>query len=235
VSDPRDIQILLLPGLGGDHRMALPQLPLPYSIASHDLVEMHDTETMEEYAARFLKLLLREKIIDTSRALFIGGFSFGSAVAQEISKMTRCNGVIIIGGLTSGKEFRDGIRYVGLHIIRHVPNIVFTVVTPFIRLFLRQYTKLSKSDADLCINMYRKFSKRLFREAYHLAAKWNGQALNCPMLRIHGAEDQIIRPPKMDENVILVATAKHLVNLSHAKQVNRSIQDFVDRTMRGTG
>ena len=217
--------------------MVRPQLALPYSIISHDLTQMHDTETIEEYAARFLKRLLSEQIIDTTRPLFLGGFSFGSAVAQELSMHLRCDGVIIVGGLQNGRELRETVRYVGMHIIRHTPDIVFHLATPIVRLILRHYTKLSKTDVHLCINMYRKFSKRLFRNAYYSTTHWQGREVHCPMLRIHGADDQIIRPPQkhvdMAENVILVATAKHLVNFSHANAVNRAIEDFVDRTMRG--
>lgn len=235
VTDAKTIQILLLPGLGGDHRMAYPQKELPYDVISCDLIEMHNYETIAHYAARFKDHLASLKIIDASRPLFLGGFSFGSSVAEELSAHIRCNGIIIIGGLVHGRELRSLIRFVGLHIIHRIPSIIFVLAIPFIRLFMRTYTKLSTFDIDLCIAMYKKFSKNLFRNAGNAVAKWDGRDTQISTLRIHGEGDQIIRPPKPGQNVILVPTAKHLVHFAQPAFVNRTIEEFVDRTMRRTG
>jgi pimeloyl-ACP methyl ester carboxylesterase len=226
------IQVLLLPGLGGDRRTSVPQQQLPYDVVSCDLIEMFADESIERYAIRFGEHLLASGIIDPSRPLVLGGYSFGSAVAEVLSSHLPCRALLIIGGIRHGAELRGVVHFVGRRLALHLPNLLFNAATPIIRLFLRSYTKLTKSDVELCTNMYRNFSRSLFRRAYHALSIWRGCEITVPTLRIHGAEDQIVRPPAPSQNVLLVPTAKHLVNFSARETVNRAIVEFVDSTMR---
>src|SRR5947208_3499290 len=83
--NPKNIQLLLLPGLGGDHRMTHHQLALPYEFITPDYIPMKEAESLAAYAKRFSEYLVRSNALDLDRPLFVAGYSFGSAIAQEIS------------------------------------------------------------------------------------------------------------------------------------------------------
>lgn len=237
------IQLLILPGLGGDHRMAAPQLALPFEVITPDLIEMNPGETLADYALRFAGQLLEARSISLHRPLFIAGYSFGSAIALELVSILKPRGVILIGGLTSGSELRPHVRFFGKYVVKHVPLFAFILATPIIRFVMRRnsgdhaWPQISESDLDLCIAMYRAISPRFFRAAYASLAKWDGVPsvgagiVSTPLLRIQGQHDQIILCPTRNDEVVVFAGAKHLVHFARPLEVNRLIRNFIDRTM----
>ncbi len=234
-------QLLIVPGLGGDHRMATPQLALPYEVIRPDLIEMNPGETMADYALRFAGQLLEAHAISSHRPLFIAGYSFGSAIALELVSILKPRGIILIGGLTSGSELRPLVRFFGKYVVKHVPLFAFILATPIIRFVMRRNSQISESDLDLCIAMYRAISPGFFRAAYASLANWKprhaptlgagGVIMSTPLLRIHGQDDQIISCPTRDDGIVVFAGAKHLVHFARPREVNWLIQNFIDRTM----
>ncbi|MDP4198837.1 MAG: alpha/beta hydrolase [Bacteroidota bacterium] len=246
MAEARKIQIVLIPGLGGDHRMAYPQKDLPFDLITPDLIEMKPAETLPEYARRFGEHLIGGRLIDNTQPLFLAGYSFGSAIALELAPTFQPNGVILIGGLVSGGELRPIVRYFGLHFVRHIPLIAFTLATPVIRKFMRRNSEVPERDLDSCMVMYKDFSRNLFRAAYHAVAHWrlersdipSSRPFTIPILRIHGECDQIITCPTANSNdnedLLIILGAKHLINFARREAVNRAIENFIDRTMQDT-
>ena len=233
-----NIQLLILPGLGGDHRMAYPQLTLPYRIITPDLIEMRGGETLEEYSRRFGECLLASQAISLSQPLFLAGYSIGSAIAIEMASIFRPKGVIVIGGLRSGRELRPLVRFFGKHIVTHMPLFAFGLAAPLIRFVMRRNSGIPERDVDLSHAMYRAFSRQLFRTGYETVAKWEGlmsdgqRPRSAPLLRIHGEHDHIISCPPERNDVVTLKKAKHLVHFAQPQEVNRLIEDFIDRAMR---
>src|SRR5579871_6577209 len=175
------IQLLIFPGLGGDKRMAYPQLELPYDVIALDLIEMRSDESIAEYAQRFVESLP----IDTARQLWLAGYSFGSAIAQELCSVLHAEGLIIIGGLRSGKDFRWTVRLVG-SLAPFFPPIFFDLISPIAWIGMKYFSGISDHDVDLNYSMYRKTSKKLFRRGLSAIIKWSGKSVTVPTLRIHG-------------------------------------------------
>jgi pimeloyl-ACP methyl ester carboxylesterase len=226
-----NIQLLILPGLGGDHRMAYPQLALPYQCITPDYIPIEPDETIERYAARFNDYIMAKNTIDRSRPLFLAGYSFGSAIVQEMSRMLAPNGVILIGGLKSGRELNSFVRWFGLHIALRIPFIMYHMAGTILPPAMQQLSEISSMDIRLCQQMYLELPQGIFRTGYKLLAEWEGCPVTVPMLRIQGGNDHIISNISPAETMVRVKGAKHLVGFSHAEIVNKEIERFIDQVM----
>ena len=223
-----DIQLLILPGLGGDHRMAYPQLALPYHCITPDYIPIEPNETIEIYAARFGDYLAKEHAIGNDRPLFLAGYSFGSAVAQELSRTMESSGVILIGGLRSASELNPLVRWFGRVIAHRLPLIVYRMAGILLPPTMGRLSLISNRDITLCQQMYLELPRGMFRAGYTLLSEWKGCSVNVPMLRIQGNSDHIISNISPKEKMIRVEGAKHLVGFSNPETVNREIEQFIE-------
>ena len=225
------IQVLLLPGLGGDHRMAYPQLSLPYQLITPDLITLNRNESLTNYSRRLWEHLLTKYEIDLSRPLFLGGYSFGSAVAQEMAGLAGCNGIILIGGLRSGYELHPFIRWFGIKVALRVPLILYYFIGLALPPALRRLSEISEADIRLCQQMYLAFPRGMFRRGFKVLSLWEGHPVTIPLLRIQGAHDHIVSNISPEEALIAIDGAKHLVNFSKSEIVNREIVRFIDELL----
>ncbi len=237
--NPKHIQLLFLPGLGGDHRMAHTQRALPYTLIAPDYIPFERGESLADYAKRFCERLLAAHEIDLARPLFIAGYSLGSAIGQEMTKYISVRGLILIGGLFSSRELRLIPRLFGRYISRWLPLWVYRAAEIFITPVMRMVSGLSEQEIQLAHAMYHDLPRGLFREGYRALAHWQasltmrGCEIAVPFIRIHGELDHIITCPKPGQNIIVILSAKHLVGQSRPAMVNAAIEDFITRTMIG--
>ena len=78
-------RLILLPGLGADFHLFLPQLKaFEHSIVPAWIEPTSSREPLRLYAARFTEHLRREGLLDKPFALV--GFSFGGEMAMEIAR-----------------------------------------------------------------------------------------------------------------------------------------------------
>lgn len=223
------IQLLLLPGLGGDHRMVHSQLSLPYTLITPDYIPFARGETLAEYAKRFCEHLNSTHAIDLNQPIFIAGYSLGSAIGQEFTKYISVRGLILIGGLVSSDELRFIPRIFGRYICRWLPLWVYRASEIFVVPIMRMISGIPKSETALAGEMYRDLARGMFRDAYYAISRWRGENVALPMLRIHGAFDHIIRCPKPSPSVVIIPNAKHLVGQSYPSDVNEAIEAFISR------
>jgi pimeloyl-ACP methyl ester carboxylesterase len=224
------IQLLILPGLGGDHRMAYPQLTLPYEIITPDYFSIEPKESLRDYSKRFCEHLVSIHAIDLERPLCIAGYSFGSAIAQELSNIISCKAIVIIGGLRNGRELSPFVRWFGKWLAPRLPIMVYRFIGLFLPFVMRRLSEISENDLKLCRRMYFDFPRGMFRRGYSLLAKWKGCPVNVPILRIRGKLDHIIGniSEREDASSICISDAKHLVNLSKPEIVNAAIEQFIE-------
>lgn len=209
--------------------MSYPQLALPYDIITPDYFPIEPNESIHDYSKRFCEYLLSTHAIDLDRPLVIAGYSFGSAVAQELSNIVACKAIILIGGLRSNRELSPIVRWCGRWIAPRVPLIVYRLAGLFLPLAMRRISEISREDLDLCQQMYLNFPEGMFRRGFALLVKWEGCPVHVPMLRIRGIYDHIVSkvPKQEDIPVVSIEDAKHLVNLSKPKIVNGAIEQFI--------
>jgi pimeloyl-ACP methyl ester carboxylesterase len=227
----KQIQLLILPGLGGDHRMAHSQLSLPFDCIAPDYIPFYLGESLEDYSRRFGEMLLAEHKIDPSRPLFIAGYSLGSAVGQEIARFIPVRGLILIGGLLSSDEIRFIPRLFGRYISWWLPLWAYRASEILIAPVMRMVSGISKNEIELAGVMYHELARGIFRGGYRAISRWKGYRMEVDYIRIHGQHDHIISCPKPGEKVVIISAAKHLVGQARPEAVNKAIEHFIKHEM----
>ncbi len=231
------IQLLFLPGLGGDHRMAHAQLALPYRCITPDYIPFHLHESLAAYSKRYCEYLLSTGEIDLAQPLFVVGYSMGAAIAQEIGSGLPMRGLIMIGGPLTSNEIELIPRVFGRYSSGWLPIWYYRFSEFFIGPVMRIISDVSEEEVRLCVSMYHYLPRGLFREAYRTLAWWRcspseiGKPMEVPLIRIHGELDHIIRCPKPGNSVVIIGGAKHLVGQSQPAKVNDAIERFISATM----
>ncbi len=225
------IQLLLLPGLGGDHRMAHTQLSLPYSLITPDYIPFERDETLAAYAKRFCKHLLKTHEIHLDHPLFIGGYSMGGAIGTELTQYLPARGLILIGSLRSSDDIGLIPRVFGKYISGWLPLWGYRALDWLIGPVMRKYSGIGEYEVMLCVAMYSDLPHGFFRSAYYALSNWKGANIKVPCVRIHGANDHIITCPKAEANVIIIPNSKHLVGQTKAGLVNEAIEIFISQVM----
>jgi len=232
VIDETEVQLLLLPGLGGDHRMAHSQLTLPYHFITPDYIAFKQRESLESYSKRFCDHLLFDHRIDSSKPLFIAGYSLGSAIGMELAKYLPVRGLILIGGPTTSREIRAIPRMFGRYFCWWLPLWVYRAAEVFVAPVMRMVSGISREEIRLAGVMYHELARGLFRDAYHALVQWQGCPIDVPYIRIHGEKDQIISCPKPSKHVVIIRRTKHLVGQARPEPVNAAIQTFIQSVIK---
>ncbi len=231
--DPKSIQLLILPGLGGDHRMAHSQLSLPYECITPDYIAFEKNESLVDYSYRFFAHILNVHTVDLNRPFFIVGYSLGSAVGMELAKYLSVKGLILIGGPMQAREIKLIPRLFGEYVCWWLPLWVYRAAEVFVAPVMRIVSGISEREIRLAGVMYHELARGLFREAYRALVEWPGCPVHVPYVRIHGQYDQIIQCPKPGEHVVIIPKTKHLVGQARPEPVNSAIQSFIKHVMTG--
>jgi pimeloyl-ACP methyl ester carboxylesterase len=231
--DPKYIQLLILPGLGGDHRMAHSQLSLPYESITPDYIPFEKGESLVDYSYRFYAHILNVHTIDLDRPFFIAGYSLGSAIGQELAKYLPVRGLILIGGPMSGRDIRLIPWLFGKYFCWWLPLWVYRAAEMFVSPVMRIVSGISEHEIKLAGVMYHELARGLFREGYRALVEWKGCDVQVPFIRIHGESDQIIKCPKPGEHVIIIPHTKHLVGQARPGPVNAVMEKFILHVMTG--
>jgi len=229
-----EVQLVIIPGIGEDNRMAYPQHSLPYNIIALGYIEPLPKESLAEYSKRYAQLLIETNTIDLTKPLFLMGVSLGGAIVQEMSCAIKANGVILISTYRSSKELGSPLPFLGKYVSPLLPKAVYQFATLLAAFVIPTFAKLSKEDLALCSAMYRDHPKNWFRRFCYMATTWPGCTLHTPKLRIHGAKDPIMPHWKRDEIDILIPDDMHMCNLTNKELVNVKIQEFITSQLSTT-
>lgn len=223
-----NIQLLILPGLGADHRIAGPLASLPFTLITPDYIDATAKETLAQYSARFAQHLIDQQKIDPATPLYIAGISFGGAVAQEMSRILPVQGIILLGSLISGEELAPFIEQFGKRGAILLPLRVYEIATAFVPFVMNFASNIPKDAMQLSKVMYRDLSKNFFRAAYRMLSQWRGVKTSVPILRLHGRQDHIIplRGLRQQPDVVL-NDAKHLIIFSETERILDEIKRFI--------
>jgi pimeloyl-ACP methyl ester carboxylesterase len=229
--------ILLFPGLAADQRLfASLRTPLP-GLNVPAFITPTQGESLESYAQR-LTPTLAPLIPSGHSPWYLGGFSFGSQLAQEIvahlqaSGLRAPSGLILLCGVRGRHQILPRfVRQQKLGAL--VPGwIAKRIYGPYARHFARQ-CGLDPAQTHLLVSMARDNDPAFLRWSAHACAHWKGTPrLNgLPILHIHGERDDIIPDPRREATMTL-AGAGHLITLTHAAVVAEAIQRFIEETSR---
>ncbi len=214
--------LLLFPGLGVDRRIYAPQLSLPIRIEIREWIE---PESMGESLHHYADRLAGE--IGPRPDAYVGGISLGSMVAMEVATRLDARGIVVIGGCSSHRQISPLFRSV-LRVAAALPTSAIRPVLKLAPAALALFEKLPKEQRRLMTRMLQEHSPFQTRWSCRAILEWECCALPpaMPIFSVHGEEDAVI-PVKNVSPRVVVAGGRHLINLSHAGEVNRFICESV--------
>lgn len=222
---PNPLKIILLPGLAANEqifRNPIPQIP-GIKVANWQVPEKE--ESLEHYCKRMAENWhIDEKTI-------IGGASFGGIIACQIAMYHKPKSVILIGSVPSRKYLPRRIRF--LSPLRFLLPLFPLKLAQFLSgQFSALFTKAGFLTVSELLLQFSSSNPVVFKWSVdQILTGFLDTNLDCPVDRIHGANDRIL-PPKTFSNSRtsrLIQNAGHVPSLTHPKEIKRFIQDVIDR------
>ncbi len=215
------VRVYLLPGLAADQRLLEPIARLVPEVRLPAWLPPIGRETLDAYAARMALAIARQHTQEGGGTMFVGGFSFGGQVAQEMVRHLSPTpaGVILICGVRGREQFT---RTFGLQ------QKLGAIVPGFVQRRLygpmaRRFAARCGLDAEMTtrlVEMARANDPAFLRWSGRACASWAAR----PDLRgvrvwhIHGGNDDVIPDPRARADVTLPG-GHHLITWTHPQEV----------------
>jgi pimeloyl-ACP methyl ester carboxylesterase len=224
-------KLLLLPGLGADHRFFEPQRSLPIF---KEVIEWIEPESKRESLQHYSQRMAEH--IGYRPDAYIGGASLGAMASLEIANQIGARGVFVIGGCRSHREISPLFRAV----LRAGATMPMRWITPSLLLgplALTLLEGLDRARINLMMQMLREHSREHIRWSCRAILEWEccGDAPSMPIWTIHGSHDQVI-PAWHVRADQWVPQGHHLISLGQPEAVNRFLTNRImnDSTSKAT-
>jgi pimeloyl-ACP methyl ester carboxylesterase len=199
-------------------RAAFPDLVVP------EWIPPRQRESLREYAMRWCEGFPREG------PLALCGVSCGSMLAQEMAGVLKPAAMVLISTCASARQVGVWKQGAGRVLARtprwlaeHMRTIGAVMGWPAMG-------PLGASERRVLVQMAREAPVDVVLWGMRAILDWTGAATQppCPTLRIHGRMDRII-PARGVEADRFIEGAGHLVNMTHAGEVNAVIAEWIGR------
>jgi pimeloyl-ACP methyl ester carboxylesterase len=209
--------VFLLHGLIADDRLFQMQRAAIPELISPAWVPPRPAETLNAYARRFARQL------DPGRACFVGGASFGGAVALEMAVHLKARACFLIGGVRCRRELPWYVRFFQ-PMTALEPEVAAKTVGLMLRCSLlsglgalsSRRKPLTSADANfLCWATWALLNWRP-----------HPQTRQVPVHHIHGAADRLF-PARYTRPDIIVPGGGHLLPVTHPEAVTQFLLDRI--------
>jgi pimeloyl-ACP methyl ester carboxylesterase len=214
-------QLVMVPGMATDHRLLEPQRRGLGEFFVPAWLPARRGEGLPQYARRLAETL------PPARRLVLGGVSLGGMLAYEMARQLRPAAVVLVASCRSGRAVRP--MFCRLRpVLCRLPVWFFRggqrcgpVVAPL--LFGRR-----PEIQQLLMSMFRNADAELLRWAVGAVLHWQPEPLDgIPVYQIHGENDRLIPAAKAQAREI-IPRGGHLINITHADEVNHFIRKVLD-------
>ena len=218
--------------MGVDHRLLAPQRVLAADIEVPTWIPPGADETLRGYAHRLAGT------IDCSRPFFLGGVSFGGMLAVEMVPLLRHRlcGLILIATASSNQAIPWTHR-IGLSIGARLPARALAAAKTLSPLLRAVMGVLRPADARMLNDIMRHADPLLLKWSMNAINRWTGCPqipAEVPYIWIHGADDLLL-PIRKSAASHRIKGAGHLVNVTHAHDVNAAISAWLQTLARDNG
>ena len=102
----KGFQLILLPGLGADHRLLEPQRAAFPQLVVPPWIPPRKRESLPQYAARMAETVTPSRDVP----LILGGVSFGGMLAYEMARYLKPDAVVLIASCRTRRVFVRSMR-----------------------------------------------------------------------------------------------------------------------------
>lgn len=206
----------MIPGIGADERLFAGQRQVRDIRAIPRLSPEGPDETLRHYAERSANSIRIDGPFD------LGGASFGGMIALEMARHSSPERVFLFGSCRSPKSIAPSLRALR-HLLPLLPDRLLHPPRVLHSTIARWFGAHSSADIRLFNDMLAATPVEYIRWASRAVFSWEGVAdLPMPVCQIHGDRDRLIPHHRVHPDR-LVSGAGHLLNLTHAGEVNAFI------------
>ncbi len=178
------------------------------------------SESLPHYAARMAETVTP----DRDKPLVLGGVSFGGMLAYEMARRVKPDAVVLIASCRTRQGLRPIYR-AGRLLLPLVPVQAWSVAKLLSGPVVRIRLGVPSERKELAIRMFKEMDSRFMHWALQAILGWTPSPLEgIRVLQIHGRRDSLI-PARRVEADKVIPGGGHMINVSHADQVN----DFIKR------
>lgn len=213
--------LVLIPGLGADHRLFDPQRREFPNLICPAWIEPGSGDSLATYSARMANQI-RAVLPPKDRTLILGGVSFGGMLAAQMAPLLKPDAIVLIGSALHPSEISLKLRTMaGAGRWMPVPPSATTRIMG--RAFIRTLGPMQREHRHFLETMIDATPFSFLRWAGDAIFGWEGRAkFECRLVRLHGDRDRIIPLPKHGL-VHVIRGAGHVPNVSHADEVNEHL------------
>jgi len=217
-------QLVLLPGLGADSRLLAPQLEAFPHARALDWIDHRRGDTLTGYAERMAAVV--DGLPGKPRTLVLGGVSLGGMVALEMARYCHCAAVVLIASCRSGRVIPGHLRFVQ-KLAQLVPSRILGVGKILGPLLANEFGDLSPQQRRVLNEMFADSDPAFAKWAASSIMSWNpADTPAVPLFHIHGDRDRLIPCSRVSADQVIPGGG-HLINLTHASEVNEFIAGAV--------
>ncbi|MDZ7615877.1 MAG: alpha/beta hydrolase [Patescibacteria group bacterium] len=220
-------KLILLPGVGADARLFEPQREVFPDLVVPDWLPPEPEESLPHYGARMAEAMA--PLFRNDGPAVLGGVSFGGMVAYEAARHVRPTVVVQIASCRSRHAVRALLRATRPVAPVALPGLLRTakMLSP---LALELLTHLKTKQRDFFVAMFKEADSAFMKWALTAILAWEPcPPLDVPVRQIHGRRDLLLPVENVDADEI-VATGGHLINMTHAAEVNAFIAKSIAET-----
>ncbi|MBN2293578.1 MAG: alpha/beta hydrolase [Pirellulales bacterium] len=222
MSDVSDTtELIFLPAFGTDARLYTPQANVFKNFTVPSWISHRRGESLSQYAERLAET------INPRGPYIIGGVSLGGMVAHELAvhlckRDLKPSGLILVATCRSRNGLRGWQR--GLAPLANaLPAEAYSIAKPLAPVVNLFYMGLPEDLRRLPVRMFQDQDSRFMQWALAAILRWQSSPpADVPTFQLHGRRDHVISIKNVEPNEI-IEDGGHLINLSHAEQVNEFI------------
>jgi pimeloyl-ACP methyl ester carboxylesterase len=212
-------EIYVLSGLGADERVFKSIDFGVNKIQFVNWIQPLPNESIDDYSKRLLNQ------IKVTKPTLIG-LSFGGMMAIEISKHIEVQKIILIASAKTKKEIPFYFRVIGFFRIHKVIPVSFLKKSNFITNWF--FGAKNKENQVLLKAILKDTDSTFLKWAIDKILGWKNVDRPKNVLHIHGDADKILPLPFVNYDY-KISEGGHLMTITHAKEISKTIQDILDK------